>query len=102
MTVITQTDGTRIEFDSVVVLLSFSRPHARGKAHIVVMDVLKSRKLQVVVTYQNGISDYPVLYDNGQIAYDHPEFLTDNLRCCVRAAFDWLLRTFNAVQTNLL
>lgn len=66
---------------------TFEQRDRPGKAHIV---RLSDNRIRVMCENKEGLSDWPIQYDNGLIAYDHPERYPLYVKSMVNRAFRYI------------
>lgn len=100
---INRKDGILVSSKAPVTLIRFSTLHAEGVVEVQITHILQGKlTLNVTIQYDDGTSDYPLLFDDGTITYlTEPN---EAMQKAVRAAFDWLhdlfLRHGNATRSN--
>ena len=47
---------------------------------------------RLLVETSNGLSDWPIRYDNGNIAYNYPELIPNSIKNRVRYKFDLAIK----------
>ena len=68
---------------------TFSKKNLPCKAHVVRLS--HNNQLRVMVEDKDGLSDWPIQYNDGWIAYDHPEWFPKYLKYnLVPKAFKYL------------
>lgn len=80
---------------------TFQNPKEKHKVHIMRSpDTTNGKRLRVMVEHADGLSQWPMQYNDGSIAYDYPEKLTKSTRKIVERVYSELPAILKTMLLN--